>query len=126
MKFWQLSALLRWGGYSVGNAARTPEWAHFEQWLLRVDHLVDTQDRKKLDAELPADFVRAVLSSIDMPFQVDHEGWVRVASRSDAQRECISALEAFDRFGGEVLEDALEKGVSHNSLFRKPSGDTSL
>ncbi|MEZ5960715.1 MAG: hypothetical protein R3C30_09880 [Hyphomonadaceae bacterium] len=126
MKLWQLSSLLRWGGYSIGHPSRDrPDWTHFEQWFLRIEQLVDSQDREKLDAELPDEFVRVVLTSVDIPFRVDHEGWVRGANRSDSKSECLSALEAFERFGGEILEDALEKGVSHTKLFPTTIADGS-
>ena len=122
MKYWQLSSLLRENRYSMVVASRTrAEWKHFERWVNREIELIDAQDREKLDSELPDDFVRAVLSSVEMPFRVDREGWVRLASRSDTKYECMTALEAFDQFGGEVLEDALEKGSSHSKLFRKQS-----
>ena len=126
MKFWQLTSLLRERLYSIIELARTKsEWVHFAQWVDRQPRLIASQDREKLDAELPDDLVRAVLSSVDMPFRVDLVGWVRTASRSDTKYECLSAFEAFDHFGGEVLEDAVEKGVSHSKLFRKqyPAAD---
>jgi hypothetical protein len=75
------------------------------------DRLIDTQDREKLDFELPDAFVRAVLSEVAMPFYVDGEGCLRLGPFGGGN-ECLSAVEAFNRYGGKSIEEAKEKGVS--------------
>jgi hypothetical protein len=118
MKFWQLDSLLRETPHPITEVARTrPEWRVFAEWHADLEELCPVQDRVKLDAELPDDYVRAVLSKVDMPFYLDAEGWLR-GGPFHSSEERLTALEAFNRCGGEMLEDVVEKGVSHRKFFR--------
>lgn len=122
MKFWQLTSVLRERPYPIADVARQrPEWTMFAEWFAERDHLIDIQDREKLDAELPDDFARAVLSTVDLPFYLDAEGWLR-AGPFHSSDERLTALEAFNRCGGEMLEDVIEKGVSHRKFFQPRTG----
>jgi hypothetical protein len=112
VKFWQLTSLLRDTPSSVRQASQLKaEWTRYGDWCANEKQLIVTQDREKLDATLPDEFVRAVLSRVDMSFYVDTEGWIRLR-RENSSDTRMTALEAFNRFGGELLEDALEKGCS--------------
>ena len=117
MKFWQLTSLLRERASPIADAARgRSEWRKFGDWLAQEDELIRLQDREKLDTELPDDYVRAVLAYVDMTFYLATDGWLR-RHRVHSGDEKLTALEAFNRCGGELLEDVIEKGVSHRKML---------
>lgn len=111
MKFWQLHAVVRSEDQAKirSAAASRTEWNFIDDWLANFSDLVTTQDRTKLDYELPDDFVRVVLKGVKLRYYLGRDGYLRSRKRSFRDKR-MSALEAFDRFGGEVIEDVLEKG----------------
>jgi hypothetical protein len=84
-------------------------WEQFAIWYGDYDRLVDQQDREKLDYELPDGIVRLVLAQSDKVYFLAKDGWLR-SYRISSEDEKLSALEAFQRYGGDVIEDVLEKG----------------
>lgn len=120
MKFWELTSVLRDGGAMLGfktsgldivraEARRRPEWREFGDWAERFDDLVGAQDREKLDHELPDAFARAVLARASVSYFLGHDDVLRSYGHYPF-REKLTALEAFDRYGGTALEDANEYG----------------
>jgi hypothetical protein len=110
MKFWQLSSVCRSQPELIDTVVR-PEtrWRKWAEDFARVDELVQAQDRSILDAELPDELVRLVLSKLLICFYLSSDGWLR-SWAFDPLAKPISALEAFVAYGGEAIEDALEKG----------------
>ncbi|MEO7690363.1 MAG: hypothetical protein ABIS51_13855 [Sphingomonas sp.] len=111
MKFWQLGSILRADEWSlIGEVAETrADWAFLQEWASNWTSLVNTQDRSKLDAELPVEFVREMLSLSQVTLFLAHDGWLRSYQLSGSDLS-ISALSAFNRFGGTAIENALEYG----------------
>jgi len=59
MRFWKLVSVL--GGKTDGAieaASRNEEWMKFAEWMDDFTQIVNSQDRAKLDFELPDAFVR--------------------------------------------------------------------
>ena len=111
MKFWELQsvACCARDQDSVRAVAVTdPDWADFASWCDAYSAIVAGQDRAKLDFELPDAFCRAVLARLDLPYYLSDKT-LRSRPQSDADLR-LSALEAYDRFGGHAIEDAQEKG----------------
>ena len=110
MKLWQLISAL--GGdtqAAVKTAATKKEWALFAAWLQQYADLVKSQDRQTLDFELPADFVRKCLRPLRLGFYLGKDGHIRSRRKSLFDRK-LTAVQVFDRFGGDVLEEILEYG----------------
>lgn len=94
------------------KATERAEWRQFGEWWRHYDDLIDSQDRDKLDLELPDDYVRRVLSEVKLALYESQDGvWLRHPrfARTDHER---SALEAYIRYGSEAIDVALEKGAA--------------
>jgi hypothetical protein len=110
MKFWQLSSACRSEPELIDSVLRDEtRWRSWADKFSRMNELVDVQDRSILDAELPDDLVRLVLSKLPTTFYLSSDGWLRSWAFNPHDKR-LSALEAFDSYGGEVIEDVLEKG----------------
>ena len=110
MKFWKLSSILGGEIDSAVEAASTKkERGNFGKWFLDFSKLVKTQDRDKLDYELPRDFVKKSLIKARVSFFISTDGTLRSRGTFPGDRK-INASEAFDIFGGDAMEEALEKG----------------
>ncbi|MCA1936672.1 MAG: hypothetical protein LDL37_14590 [Asticcacaulis sp.] len=110
MKLWQLVSAL--GGdtqTAVKVAASKTEWGLLGAYFQQFTELVDTQDRQKLDFELPADFVRKCLAPLRLRFYLGKDGHIRPRRKSLFDKK-LTVVQVFDRFGGEVLEEILEYG----------------
>jgi hypothetical protein len=112
MKYWQLMSVMRANKQckELINivASAQVEWQFVAEWLAQDAILVNTQDRAKLDYELPDAFVRAALEKSDLKFYLSEDGWLRSWKMSPSD-ELMTAVNAFNRYGGEKLEDAYEK-----------------
>jgi hypothetical protein len=108
MKFWEITSVM-WGERQVLEACLVkPEWDNYYDWYLDYDRLVSEQDRAKLDAIVPDKLVREILSK-SKQFFFQGKGWLR-SNRFAKEDEEVSALAAFEKFGGKALDEALEKG----------------
>ncbi len=109
VKFWELTSVCRAQPELVARtAAEHPSWSQFEIWYRSRNELVASQDREKLDSELPEEFVKAVLEHCSKTFFLGGDGRLR-SYPLNPDDEQLSALETYSRFGN-VLEQALEFG----------------
>ena len=110
MKFWQLSSIMREQHDVVRSAALSqPEWHYVATWLEDLDNIVASRDRSKLDKALPAELVRMALSKSRIKFYLSQE-YMLLSRRYSLRDVELSALQAFDSFGGHIMEEALERG----------------
>lgn len=114
MKFWELASVMRGEDPVLEAVLRQEEWRKYHEWYRAHDQLVDSQDREKLDANLPDALIRDVLGKARLKYYLDgtsfpEQSILRGRRVNDADVE-LSALTAFERYGGMVLEDTLEKG----------------
>ena len=110
MKFWELASILREEHDLIRKAAASrPEWNYIAFWLNDLQQLCDRQDREELDALVPVPLVRAALRRSKVKFYLS---WRRVlrSRRHSFFDTKLSALRAFERFGGSAMEEALEHG----------------
>lgn len=112
MNFWQLMSIMRGDSAVVSNIAfGRGEWRYIADWITMESQIVDSQDGSKLDHVLPDEFVHAVLAKLRLSFYLNsQDGHLRAHSVSRLNEEKLSPIEAYERFGGEALEDVLEKG----------------
>jgi len=115
MKLWQLHSVCRNQPDLIEPRLRTePHWLRWLEEFRSIDELLNSQNRSRLDAELPDDLVRLVLSELRLTYHLSDDGWLR--SRAHSKRDkALSALRAFELYGGAVLEDVLEYGLAHVS-----------
>lgn len=111
MKLWQLVSVMEERNIQLIRrlASTHAAWQFITDWLAQYEVLVDTQDRAKLDYELPAPFVRIVLAESDFIYYLSNDGWLR-SWKAYPDDKLVTALDAFERYGGQALEEACEKG----------------
>ena len=109
VRFWELASVCRAQPELVARtAAEHSSWSQFEIWYHSRNELLASQDREKLDSELPEEFVKAVLECCSKAFFLGGDARLR-SYPLNPDDEQLSALEAYSRFGN-VLEEALEFG----------------
>jgi hypothetical protein len=108
MKFWELTSVVRDERQILEAGLSKPEWNQYYDWYLNLDHLCRVQDREKLDAIIPVQLARDVLSSSKRLFYLN-ASQLR-ASRFTKDDLELSALETFEKFGGKAMEEAREFG----------------
>ena len=108
MKFWQLVSLMRGHQTVSASVLDDPEWQVYADWSDELETIVEAQDRRRLDAQMPEQLVRAALSMMDT---VVYQSGDRISSTrwSDSDR-AIPVRDIYDRFGGSVVEDVFERG----------------
>jgi len=110
MNFWQLISIMR-GNLKVVRrvAERSAKWTFIADWVSNHARIVAAQDREKLDFIVSDEFARAVLKKCSVKFFRTKDGRLLSKRRSVFDKR-LSALQAFDRYGGAAMEDALEFG----------------
>ena len=111
MKLWQLVSVLGEKNIQLirGLASAHAQWQFVADWLAQYEVLVDTQDRAKLDYELPDPFVGLLLAKSALIYYLSTDGWLR-SWQEYPDDKLITALDAFELFGEQALEEAYEKG----------------
>jgi hypothetical protein len=110
MKLWKMVSVLGGSTAKAEAIARSnPHWAIYAGWIRDFTELVKLQDRQKLDGELPEAFVREVFSTTQNKIFISTDGTIRSRKVFTGDIE-IGLLEAFDRFGGDIIEEVMERG----------------
>ncbi|WP_457279754.1 hypothetical protein [Polaromonas sp. P5_D5] len=108
MKFWQLLSIA--GEKLVAEKATTNSlWAHYAIWIGDLPAIVNSQNREKLDANLDFAFVSCVLSEVQQICYFGSDGILR-SWRFSPEDKPVSLLSVFNSYGGDILEEILEKG----------------
>ena len=84
-----------------------------------ADHLriVAAQDRVILDSKVEHEFAVAVLAQLRSSLYLGADGRLR-SRRYDQTDQELSVLEAYERYGGEAVEDAYEYGSVNTSALK--------
>ena len=117
MKFWQLSSVLRDQKKLLNEALNGTVYG---DWLEDISRLCAEQDREKLDSVMPDLLCRKVLSlhprklylypdNCLRSYQQYEEKWFKLV-RKRVECEELSFVSVYEKFGGSILEDVLEKG----------------
>ena len=85
-----------------------PNWQPYAERFRDVRRLVKEQDRSLLDAEMPVELCREALSLSTRKYSIDQDFLHKI--QMPHQGKTLTALEAFDLFGGECLEEVEEYG----------------
>lgn len=111
MKLWQMDSILQ-GNRSLPAtvAASNEAWHYLKSLFDEMHELRKKGNRDILDADLPSEFVIAVLNEVDQYCFLSSDGWLR-SRRIDLNDKKLSFVECFKKYGGEILEDVGEKGA---------------
>lgn len=111
MKFWQLVSIARDDANLIARVASTrPAWESFRLLSIRFSELVIAQDRVALDSVVDTEFAVAVLAEIRQPLYLSSDNWLR-SWRLHSDDQELRAVEAFNRYGADVVEATFEKGA---------------
>jgi hypothetical protein len=109
MKLWELFSVLRSEPEILKKVTKGVRWKQFESLCLDFDDHVQKQNRLVLDAEMPEEFCREALGMSSLVFCLRQDGHLELL-REDVHGGRLTALEAYEQFGGDSLEEALEYG----------------
>ena|SRR6266705_1203646 len=114
MRFWMLTSYFRSEPHLLDKVFSDPRWHQYAEWFRDLSSLVNRQDRAVLDSEVPPELCRAALSLTPRKY-ILREGWLQEATEPKAEAEArrLSALDVYDRYGGECLEEIQESGSWH-------------
>ncbi len=110
MKLWQLVSIMECDMALMSRvAAQRADWKTYELMLGRYEQLVQSQDRAVLDSVVETDFAIAVLKNVRRNLHLSADNQLR-SWPFDPYAQVMSVLEAVTRYGGDIVEDVLEKG----------------
>ena len=112
MKFWSFVSFFRSEPDIINTISGDPKWSRYADFLRRFNDLVDEQNRTVLDMEMPDDLCRSALARSCKKFVLHDNHLVRVPSdvTHSAPEGSLSALEVYESYGGECLEEIEEHG----------------
>lgn len=110
MKFWQLTSIASDNPGLISRVALTrTTWKRYELLASNFSNLVKAQDRAMLDSIVDTDFVIAVLGEIQKNLYLSSDNWLR-SWQLDPDDQVVSILDAFIRYGPDIVEDVFERG----------------
>ena len=116
MKFWELTSIFRGEKDLLEQTLHQNKWQKYFHNYMNLDQIVKVQDRDTLDEEIPNDLAIEVCSKSQMKFWVYPEMRPPLLSSykfADTYPVYeISIKDAFIKFGGHKLEEAIEKTYS--------------
>ena len=109
MKVWELSSIVRDQQLLIRTASLFHEWSWVTHAYTLLHEVVNQQDRKVLDSDLPDAYVQNVLATASGVCFLGTDETLR-SCKADSSHHPLSYLQVFQRFGGPALEEALEFG----------------
>jgi hypothetical protein len=111
MKFWQLISITRDEKNLVLEvAASNQAWARYEALARNFSTLTKSGSRTELDTLVDTDFIVAVSGASQRKLFLSSDQWLR-SWRKDSKDQAISLINSLERFGADIVEDALERGA---------------
>ena len=112
MKFWELVSAFRGFEKQLNDVLDSPKWKNpYGQWLKDFDSIVDSQDRIKLDDDVPEALTLEVSCLIgDSLVLYKGDGYLRFRQHDNADIK-LNAHQVIQLYGGSVLEEVLEKSI---------------
>jgi len=110
MKFWQLVSLFRDEEAVLLAVLQEPQWALYLGWYNDYEKHASGRNQNVLDAEMPEELCRRAVSQSKKKYYVHDNHLYRYYSEVQipAGISLMTALEAFEKFGGAALEEVLE------------------
>tara|TARA_R110002095_G_scaffold2253_3_gene9397 strand:+ start:609 stop:947 length:339 start_codon:yes stop_codon:yes gene_type:complete len=108
MKFWQLVSVCREKPYLLKKTLEDPQWTEYLELYNIFDDLVENQVREKLHQIVPEELVINALKRLNTRIYIS-EGYLRLRAYGTQDME-ITLIEVFNKYGGEYIEEVMEKG----------------
>jgi hypothetical protein len=118
MKFWLLVSVLRSESAGLRRVLSDAKWREYADWHAHLDEYVRIQDRSVLDAAVPDELCRAALALSPTKYELTEGRLTAIGSSGAGTRSALSALDVYNSFGGEILEDVAEYGSAQ--AVRRP------
>ena len=115
MKFWELVSVCRSSKHReiLASALANITDKRFSSWLIDFDHLVKSQDRSKLDEEVPSNVCELVFGKFDETY-VQVDGTIRKHQSNipfdKSTAKILSTSVVFSKFGGKAISEVEEYG----------------
>ncbi len=109
MKFWELLSVLRFLRISLSTVDLDERWNKYKKWDKNLREIVDRQDRSILDSVVPDELCQILFSCSEKNLYFS-KGYLRMRPVHGPDTS-ISVLEAYKLYGGEKVQDAIEKGL---------------
>ena len=100
MKFWQLISSFE--KENLDSVFGKPKWDKYRKYFANYYLIVTEQDRTILDSDIPAELAEELCLVSDKKFYLYNQD----------EFEQINCLAVLTRFGGEYIEETIEKGSS--------------
>lgn len=110
MKFWELTSAFRSERDILEFILGKPQWKEFNNHFKNFTSLVKEQNRTILDQQLPYELIKEVCQISKLKFYLYGTNLRSTKIFGDDNFEELSSLEVFLRYGGECIEEVLEKG----------------
>lgn len=108
MKLWELVSVCRGRNKeALLSTLSSGMWPSIRHDVERFNELVASQDRTRLDFEMPESLVEEVVARLDYRFSV-MDSMLRMTN--SASEKHLSAAEVGKKFGYDVIEEVLERG----------------
>lgn len=108
MKFCELYSICRQHERFFETALKRAEDQTYFQWFQDIDEICKTQQRDKLDAKLPNSICVQALKNYPDKMFISGDRIRSYRMRDDDEE--ISYLDVYQKYGGPLLEEVLEKG----------------
>lgn len=112
MKLWNLVSFLRSEKSILETVFLDATWSRYKVAFLNFDTFVQKQDRAILDLELPDALCRQALALSHRKYALDDDHLICIPKAFDKNEtvKLLTALNVYDLFGGECLEEVEESG----------------
>ena len=114
MRFWELVSVFCDESHIIKATLQDERWAEYRRWYDQYSLFVGPQNREILDAEIPDELCRNIVSQSIKKYALFRGENLRRGEQphplGETPLEVLSALEIYDRFGGRCFEEIKEFG----------------
>lgn len=120
MKFWELISAFRSEKENLNSVLDKPEWKEYKVQFQNIDEIVNQQNRKVLDKEIPFQLSKEVCEKSELKFYLYYEKKPQMITSwkkgNDEKFEIVTPLDILLRYGGRFIEETLERSISEVQL----------
>ena len=116
MKFWELISAFRSEKENLSLILDKPEWKEYKENFQILDEIINQQNRKILDKEIPFQLSKEVCEKSVLKFYLYYERKPQMITSwkkgVDEKFEIVTPLDILLRYGGKFIEETLERSIS--------------
>jgi len=114
MKFWELISAFRSEKENLNSVLEKPVWQKFKVNFQNIEKLVNQQNRKILDEEIPFQLAKEVCEKSKLTFYLYYESNPKILTswkkETDEKFKIFTPLDILLKYSGNFIEAILEKG----------------